>query len=120
MDHTITGTPAQTGAAHLASPGSRDRSTSPLSVKKIRRKTEKAGHLPPVVELAMVDLAFAAIANSRLIAFDNNGVTFRYKDYRADGRRIGAEQEQLAPWHSSFRIERSQACIRSGAGTRKG
>jgi len=27
-----------------------------------------------------------AIANSRLIALDQNGVTFRYKDYRADGR----------------------------------
>src|SRR6266704_3478579 len=27
-----------------------------------------------------------AIANSRLIAFDEDGVTFRYKDYRADGR----------------------------------
>ena len=27
-----------------------------------------------------------AIANSRLIAFNENGVTFRYKDYRADGR----------------------------------
>jgi hypothetical protein len=27
-----------------------------------------------------------AIANSRLIAFDDNGVTFRWKDYRADGR----------------------------------
>jgi hypothetical protein len=27
-----------------------------------------------------------AISNSRLIAFDGNGVTFRYKDYRADGR----------------------------------
>ena len=27
-----------------------------------------------------------AIANSRLIACNNNGVTFRYKDYRADGR----------------------------------
>jgi hypothetical protein len=26
-----------------------------------------------------------AIANSRLIALDNNGVTFRFKDYRADG-----------------------------------
>ena len=26
-----------------------------------------------------------AIANSRLIAFNHNGVTFRYKDYRADG-----------------------------------
>jgi hypothetical protein len=27
-----------------------------------------------------------AIANSRLIACDDNGVTFRWKDYRADGR----------------------------------
>jgi hypothetical protein len=27
-----------------------------------------------------------AIANSRLIAFDDNGVTFRWKDYRASGR----------------------------------
>jgi hypothetical protein len=27
-----------------------------------------------------------AIANSRLIAFDDNGVTFRWKDYRARGR----------------------------------
>ena len=27
-----------------------------------------------------------AISNCRLIAFDQNGVTFRYKDYRADGR----------------------------------
>jgi Putative transposase len=27
-----------------------------------------------------------AIANRRLIAFDQNGVIFRYKDYRADGR----------------------------------
>ena len=27
-----------------------------------------------------------AIANSRLIAFDDNGVTFRWKDYRAKGR----------------------------------
>jgi hypothetical protein len=26
-----------------------------------------------------------AIANSRLIAFNRNGVTFKYKDYRADG-----------------------------------
>jgi hypothetical protein len=27
-----------------------------------------------------------AIANSRLIACDRTGVTFRWKDYRADGR----------------------------------
>jgi len=27
-----------------------------------------------------------AISNSRLIAFDRTGVTFKYKDYRADGR----------------------------------
>jgi hypothetical protein len=28
----------------------------------------------------------AAISNRRLIACDRNGVTFRYKDHRADGR----------------------------------
>jgi hypothetical protein len=28
-----------------------------------------------------------AIANSRLIAFDRNGVTFKWKDYRAEGRQ---------------------------------
>jgi len=28
-----------------------------------------------------------AIANSRLIAFDGNGVTFKWKDYRAKGRQ---------------------------------
>jgi hypothetical protein len=27
-----------------------------------------------------------AIANSRLIAFDDNGVTFKWNDYRAEGR----------------------------------
>ncbi len=27
-----------------------------------------------------------AIANSRLVALDHNGVTFRWKDYRANGR----------------------------------
>ena len=27
-----------------------------------------------------------AIANSRLVALDERGVTFRYKDYRRDGR----------------------------------
>jgi hypothetical protein len=27
-----------------------------------------------------------AISNRRLIAFDHNGVTFKYKDYRVDGR----------------------------------
>ena len=27
-----------------------------------------------------------SISNRRLIAFDSRGVTFRYKDYRADGR----------------------------------
>ena len=32
-----------------------------------------------------------AISNSRLIAFDNDGVTFRYKDYRRDG----ADRQQV-------------------------
>jgi hypothetical protein len=31
------------------------------------------------------DPKHVAIANSRLIAFDDNGVTFKWKDYRAEG-----------------------------------
>ena len=30
-----------------------------------------------------------AIANSRLVAFDDSGVTFKWKDYRAEGRERG-------------------------------
>jgi hypothetical protein len=37
--------------------------------------------------------ARVAISNRRLIAFDQNGVTFRYKDYRADGRCAGRPAE---------------------------
>ncbi len=39
-----------------------------------------------------------AIANSRLVAFDDNGVTFKWKDYRAKGRErsktmmVGADE----------------------------
>src|SRR6516165_6994345 len=46
------------GPAHVASPGSRDalRSFHVSAVMRTRCKTEKAGHLPPVGELAIVDL----------------------------------------------------------------
>jgi hypothetical protein len=40
-----------------------------------------------------------AIANSRLIAANHNGVTFRYKDYRADGR---ARQKVMTLGTSEF------------------
>ena len=42
-----------------------------------------------------------AISNRRLIAFDHNGVTFKYKDYRADGR-ARYKRMTLAP--QSFRV----------------
>nr|WP_249731301.1 IS91 family transposase [Chelatococcus sp. HY11] len=43
-----------------------------------------------------------AISNSRLIAFDNDGVTFRYKDYRRDG----ANRQQVMTLASSEFIRR--------------
>jgi len=43
-----------------------------------------------------------AIANSRLIACDRNGVTFRWKDYRADGR----ERQKLMTLSTSEFIRR--------------
>src|ERR1700745_1981044 len=47
------------GPAHLASPGSRDslRSLHVSAVVRTRCKAEEASYLPPVVELAIVDLA---------------------------------------------------------------
>src|SRR4029079_8853897 len=53
--------------AHLASPGSRDplRSLHISAVVRTRCKTEKAGHLSPVVELTIVDLACHDGSNSR-------------------------------------------------------
>ena len=55
------------GPAHLASPGSRDPlgSLHISAVVRTRCKTEKAGHLPPVVELAIVDLACHDGGNGR-------------------------------------------------------
>src|ERR1700739_3654717 len=53
--------------AYLASPGSRD-SLGSLDVSAIMRtrcKAEKASHLPPVVELAIVDLACHDGGNGR-------------------------------------------------------
>src|SRR6266702_4335589 len=55
------------GPAHLASPGSRDPlgSLHVAAVVRPRCETEKAGHLPPVVELAIVDLACQDGGNGR-------------------------------------------------------
>jgi hypothetical protein len=40
----------------------------------------------PLIVLAPKTLLRPPIANSRLIALDDNGVTFRWKDYRIEGR----------------------------------
>ena len=37
-----------------------------------------------------------AIANSRLIAFDDNGVTFKWKDYRATRHQRSASKTLLS------------------------
>ncbi|MGA2843035.1 MAG: IS91 family transposase [Steroidobacteraceae bacterium] len=73
--------------AHLAEPKTFAAYLSPL------RKIEWYLYLKPPFGGPDAVLAYlsrythrVAIANSRLIAFDNNGVSFRYKDYRADGR----------------------------------
>src|SRR5215216_2149207 len=42
-----------------------------------------------------------AISNSRLIAFDGDGVTFKYKDYRADGR--ARHKTMTLPTHEFIR-----------------
>src|SRR5262252_4444930 len=55
------------GPAHLASPGSRDPlgSLHVSAVVRARCKAEKASHLPPVVELAIEDLACHDGGNGR-------------------------------------------------------
>jgi len=55
------------GPAHLASPGSGDSlgSLYVAAVVRTRCKAEKAGHLPPIVELAIVDLACHDGGNGR-------------------------------------------------------
>ena len=72
--------------AHLAEPKAFAAYLSPL------RKIEWHLYFKPPFGGPEAVLAYlsrythrVAIANSRLIAFDENGVTFRYKDYRADG-----------------------------------
>ena len=73
--------------AHLAEPKAFAAYLAPL------RKIEWYLYLKPPFGGPEAVLAYLsrythriAIANSRLIAFNQNGVTFRYKDYRADGR----------------------------------
>jgi hypothetical protein len=48
-----------------------------------------------------------AISNSRLVAADNTGVTFRYKDYRIEG------PERSAPHGTALKFGRTMRC-RSG------
>jgi Putative transposase len=73
--------------AHLAERRAFARYLAPL-----RRRNWYVYSKPPFAAPAAV-LAYlsrythrVAISNRRLIAFDQNGVTFSYKDYRADGR----------------------------------
>jgi hypothetical protein len=47
---------------------------------------EREAELLPVPYFHLVFTLPAAIANSRLIAADENGVTFKWKDYRFEGR----------------------------------
>ena len=73
-------------AAHLA-----DRRAFPRHLKPVRSKRWVVYAKPPFAGPQAV-LAYlsrythrVAISNRRLIAFDEAGVTFRYKDYRRDG-----------------------------------
>jgi hypothetical protein len=73
--------------AHLAEPKAFARYLAPLR----RRKWYVYGKPPfgaPEAVLAYLSRYThrVAISNRRLIALDDNGVTFNYKDYRADGR----------------------------------
>jgi hypothetical protein len=72
--------------AHLA-----ERRAFPRHLAPVRRKRWVVYAKPPFAGPEAV-LAYlsrythrVAISNSRLIRFDKNGVTFRYKDYRRDG-----------------------------------
>ena len=73
--------------AHLAEPKAFARYLAPLRRRKwyVYAKPPFGG---PEVVLAYLSRYThrVAISNRRLIALDENGVTFSYKDYRADGR----------------------------------
>ena len=67
--------------------------TSPLSAKSAGWSTPAPPFAGPQAVLAYLSRYThrVAISNQRLLAFDERGVTFRYKDYR----RGGAERQQI-------------------------
>jgi hypothetical protein len=72
--------------------GLRDRTAFDAHLVPLRKKNWFAYAKPPFAgpEAVLAYLARythrVAISNSRLLALDQRGVTFRYKDYRRDGR----------------------------------
>jgi hypothetical protein len=83
---TMPGGSPSSAAAHLAERRAFLRYLSPVRKKRwvVYAKPPFAG---PEAVLAYLSRYThrVAISNSRLIAFDETGVTFRYKDYRRDG-----------------------------------
>ena len=77
---------------HLADPGAFGEFIESLRVKEWILHTEKPFNGPQQVFQYLSRYTHrVAISNQRLIAFDETGVTFRYKDYRRDGaERYGA------------------------------
>src|SRR5215471_15522152 len=82
------------GPAHLASPGSRDPlgSLHVSAVVRTRCKAEKASHLPPVVELAIEDLACQDGGNGR----SDPGQTHQLNSLLLGGRRRLKKKVALA------------------------
>jgi Putative transposase len=71
------------------------------SVQLVNGLTEQAPDWPKAVLAYLSRYTHrVAISNRRLIAFDQHGVTFRYKDYCADGR-ARYKPMTLAPMSSS-------------------
>src|SRR6266700_5867916 len=73
--------------AHLAEPKPFARYLAPLRRRKWYVYSKRPFGGPEAVLAYLSRYTHrVAISNRRLIALDQNGVTFRYKDYRADGR----------------------------------
>ena len=73
--------------AHLAEPKAFARYLAPLRRRKWYVYAKRPFGGPEAVLTYLSRYTHrAAISNRRLIAFDENGVTFNYKDYRTDGQ----------------------------------
>ena len=73
--------------AHLAEPKAFARYLAPLRRRKWYVYSKRPFGGPKAVLAYLSRYTHrVAISNRQLIAFDQNGVTFNYKDYRADGR----------------------------------